>query len=329
MQYRTLGRNGSSVSAIGLGCYGMVGAYGPAAESDALTTLVAAVESGINLLDTSDAYGAGRSEELVGQAIKGRREKAYIATKFGNPGRDADGNPVGVCGRPDYVPMACERSLRRLGVDAIDLYLIHRIDPQVPIEETTGALARLVEQGKVRNIGICEAAPSTIRRAHAIHPLAAVQSEYSLWSRDPETGEHLATCRELGIAFMAYSPLGRGFFAGAVESPNFTARDPRGAMPRFEADALAHNLAVLERFKAVAGDLSVTPAQLALAWLLAQGPDILPIPGTRRVQHLNENAAAADIHLTAADLARIDAAVPLDAIKGTRYDADYLKTVNI
>jgi aryl-alcohol dehydrogenase-like predicted oxidoreductase len=225
--------------------------------------------------------------------------------------------------------MACERSLRRLGVDAIDLYLIHRIDPQVPIEETTGALARLVEQGKVRNIGICEAAPSTIRRAHAIHPLAAVQSEYSLWSRDPETGEHLATCRELGIAFMAYSPLGRGFFAGAVESPNFTAHDPRGAMPRFEADALAHNLAVLERFKAVAGDLSVTPAQLALAWLLAQGPDILPIPGTRRVQHLNENAAAVGIHLTAADLARIDAAVPPDAIKGTRYDADYLKTVNI
>jgi aryl-alcohol dehydrogenase-like predicted oxidoreductase len=307
----------------------MVGAYGPAAESDALTTLVAAVESGINLLDTSDAYGAGRSEELVGQAIKGRREKAYIATKFGNPGRDADGKPVGVCGRPGYVPMACERSLRRLGVDAIDLYLIHRIDPQVPIEETTGALARLVEQGKVRNIGICEAAPSTIRRAHAIHPLAAVQSEYSLWSRDPETGEHLATCRELGIAFMAYSPLGRGFFAGAVESPNFTAHDPRGAMPRFEADALAHNLAVLERFKAVAGDLSVTPAQLALAWLLAQGPDILPIPGTRRVQHLNENAAAVGIHLTAADLARIDAAVPPDAIKGTRYDADYLKTVNI
>lgn len=329
MRYRRLGRDGPLVSAIGLGGYAMAGAYGPADEREALATLIAALDGGINLIDTSDAYGAGRNEELVGRALAGRRDRAFVVTKFGNPGRDAAGKPIGTCGRPDYVPLSCERSLRRLGVEIIDLYMAHRIDPTVPIEDTIGAMAALVQEGKVRHIGLCEAAPATIRRAHSVHRLAAVQSEYSLWSRDPETGGHLATCRELGIAFMAYSPLGRGFFAGAVAASNFGASDPRGAIPRFAPENLSHNLAALARFKAVATELGITPAQLALAWLLHQGEDIFPIPGTGRVAHLRENAAAADIRLAVEDRARIEDALPPGAILGKRYSDDYLKCIDI
>jgi aryl-alcohol dehydrogenase-like predicted oxidoreductase len=329
LKYRHLGVSGPLVSAVGLGCYGMAGGYGPADEAEAMATVVAALDYGINLLDTSDTYGAGRNEELVGRAVRGRREKAFIVTKFGNPGRDANNRPTGVCGRPDYVPIACERSLRRLGVETIDLYLVHRVDPKVPIEDTVGAMAGLVKEGKVRHIGLCEAAPETIRRAHSVYPLAAVQSEYSLWSRDPDTGGHVATCRERGVAFMAYSPLGRGFLAGAVAEARFAAGDPRVSMPRFQPENLPHNLTAFGRFKAIAADLGMTPPQLALAWLLAQGDDILPIPGTRRVDHLRENAAAAHIRLSADDLARVETALSPAAIRGRRYDDEYMKSLDI
>jgi aryl-alcohol dehydrogenase-like predicted oxidoreductase len=329
MRRRRLGRSGAMVSAIGLGCYGMTGAYGPADDTEALATLTAAFDAGVDLVDTSDTYSAGKNEELVGRAIKGRRAQAFVVTKFGNPGRDADGNSLGICGRPDYVPLACERSLSRLGIEFIDLYLLHRVDPTVPIEETIGAMGELVKQGKVKHIGLCEAAPATIRRANAVHPLACVQSEYSLWTRDPETGGHLAACREFGTSFMAYSPLGRGFLAGAVEAPRFGSSDPRGAIPRFAPENLAHNLAALERFKALAAEFDATPAQLALAWLLAQGEDILPIPGTRNRRHLRENIAAAELHLTSDDVRRIDSAISLADIRGRRYAEDYMRCVDI
>lgn len=328
MQHRPLGRDGPAVSAIGLGCYSLTGGYGPADEIEALNTLQYALDRGVSLIDSSDAYAAGRNETLLGRALQGRREKAFVTTKFGNPGFDAEGHPVGTCGAPDYVPVACERSLRRLGIEIIDLYLLHRVDPKYPIEETVGAMAELVHAGKVRHIGLCEAAPATIRRAFATHPLAAVQSEYSLWSRDPETDGHLALCRELGMSFMAYSPLGRGFLAGSVRSRNFAPGDPRNVMPRFSEANLPHNLAALAGFQALAEERAVTSGQLALAWLLAQGEHILPIPGITRRQHLDQNIAAADIALSPADLARIDT-ILAGHIAGQRYDDSYLRTVNI
>ena len=329
MRYRPLGLSGPPVSAIGFGCYGMTGGYGPADENEALRTLQIALDSGVNLIDTSDAYGAGRNEALLGRALKGRRDNAVVVTKFGNPGFDAEGRPMDVCGAPDYVPTACERSLRRLGVETIDLYLLHRVDPKVPIEETVGAMAGLVRAGKVRRIGLSEAAPTTIRRAHAVHPLAAVESEYSLWSRGPETDGHLATCRERGISFLAYSPLGRGFLTGAVRDRSFGAGDVRASMPRFSEANLPHNLGALARFNALAAELGVTSGQLALAWLLAQGEDILPIPGTTKPRHLTENIAAAELALSLPVLARIDAALGPNSIAGARYDEGYLQTVDI
>lgn len=329
MKYRQLGRGGPLVSSIGFGCYALAGGYGSVDESEALRTVGAALERGITLLDTSDTYAAGENEKLVGRALKGRRDKALVVTKFGNPGRDADNRPIGVCGAPDYVPVACERSLKRLGIDYIDLYMVHRIDPKVPIEETVGALATLVQQGKVRHIGLSEAGTATISRAHVTHPVAAVQTEYSLWSRDPESGGQLAACRERGISFMAYSPLGRGFLADAIGTAFGEASDVRAGMPRFSQENLPANLAALARLKELAAQMNATSGQLALAWLLAQGEDILPIPGTRRVRHLEENAAAVDIALSAADVARIGAALAPESIAGARYHEDYIKTLNL
>jgi aryl-alcohol dehydrogenase-like predicted oxidoreductase len=307
----------------------MAGGYGPSDEREALRTLDTALERGVSLLDTSDAYAAGENEKLIARAIKGRRDKAFIVTKFGNPCRDGQNRPIGVCGAPDYVPVACERSLRRLEIDVIDLYLVHRIDPKYPIEDTVGALAALIRQGKVRNIGLCEAAPDTIRRAHLTHPLSVLQSEYSLWTRDPETGGHLAVCRELGISFMAYSPLGRGFLTGAIDGPISGTADIRATMPRFSNENMPANLAALARFKELSTELGATPSQLALAWLLARGEDILPIPGTRHRRHLEENIAAADIILTAADIARIDEALAPGRIAGARYSEEYSRVVNL
>lgn len=328
MKSRQLGGVGPQVSAIGLGCHAMVGAYGPADDAESFNLLVEAIESGVNLLDTSDAYGAGRSEELIGRVLWGRREKANVITKFGNPGRDAAGNALGICGRPDYVATACDRSLKRLGVETIDIYMLHRVDPNVPIEETVGAMSELVRAGKVRFLGLSEARSETIRRAHATYPLAALESEYSVWSRDIEE-DVLPTIRELGIGLIAYSPVGRGFLAGAVTAQTvFGPRDSRAQMPRFAPENLATNLVALEKFKALAASLGATPSQLALAWLLAQSQEIVPIVGTRRTAHLRENAAAADLVLSPNQLRKIEEVLPTDAISGKRYSQDYLKLIS-
>ena len=318
MKQRRLGANGPAVSAIGLGCMGMSEFYGPRDEAESLATLERALELGVNFLDTADIYGPHTNEQLVGRFLRGRRDAVVLATKFGIV-RSADAEFRGVNGRPEYVQQACEASLQRLGVDVIDLYYQHRVDPQVPIEDTVGAMAALVEQGKVCCLGLSEAGPETIRRACRVHPIAALQTEYSLWSRDPEA-DILATCRELGVTFVAYSPLGRGFLTGQIKRFEDLAEDDwRRFNPRFQGENFGKNLQLVTQIEAMAAQKGCLPAQLALAWVLAQGEDIVPIPGTKRRSYLEQNAAAVDVRLTAEELQRIDALAPLGAAAGTRY----------
>lgn len=330
MQTRTLGRDGPVVSALGLGCMGMSAFYGGRGDDAAAIAVIhRALERGVTLLDTADMYGPHTNEVLVGRAIAGRRGQVVLATKFGVRLDRSDPQARGVDGRPEYVQAACEASLKRLGVEHIDLYYQHRVDPQVPIEDTVGAMARLVEQGKVRWLGLSEAAPETIRRAHAVHPLTALQTEYSLWSREPEDNGVLATVRELGIGFVPYSPLGRGFLTGAIRTPaDFDADDYRRHSPRFQGDNFARNLALVEQVRALAAARGVSAGQLALAWVLARGEDLVPIPGTKRLAYLEENLGALDIVLDAADLARIEAVFPPAAAAGARYPAASIGSVH-
>jgi len=317
MRKRTLGQ-GLEVSAIGLGCMGMSEFYGTADEGDATATIHRALELGVTLLDTADMYGPFTNERLVGRAIAGRREQVVLATKFGNV-RGEHGERLGIRGDAGYVRQACDASLERLGVDHIDLYYQHRVDKSVPIEETVGAMAELVAAGKVRHLGLSEASAETIRRAHAVHPITALQSEYSLWTRDPE-GRVLPTVRELGIGFVAYSPLGRGFLSGRFTSPDdFPEGDFRSSHPRFQGENFARNLELVDRVREIAEEKGVTPGQLALAWVLHRGDDIVPIPGTTAVRHLEENASALAIELTDDDLERIDYAAPPGVAAGDRY----------
>jgi len=319
MDKRTLGSQGLEVSSEGLGCMGMSEFYGPSDETEAIATIHRALDLGVTLLDTADIYGPFTNERLVGRALAGRRGEVVLATKFGNE-RRADGSWVGVNGRPEYVRAACEASLERLGVETIDLYYQHRVDKTVPIEETVGAMAALVDEGKVRYLGLSEASPATIRRAHAVHPISALQTEYSLWARDPEK-EILPTVRELGIGFVAYSPLGRGFLAGRFRGPD-DLRDEgdfRSRHPRFQNDNLARNLELLQGLEEIAVDKGVTAAQLALAWVLHRGADVVPIPGTKRRRYLEENVAAAALELSDDELERLDRALPPGATAGQRY----------
>jgi aryl-alcohol dehydrogenase-like predicted oxidoreductase len=330
MEQRTLGTQGLRVSALGLGCMGMSQSYGPADDQESVATIHRALDLGVTFLDTADMYGPFTNERLVGRAIAGRRDEVVLATKFGNQ-RRPDGSWVRVNGRPEYVHSACDASLERLGVDHVDLYYQHRVDPSVPVEETWGAMKELVEAGKVRHLGISEAAPETIRRANAVHPVAALQSEYSLFTRDPE-GELLATVRELGIGFVAYSPLGRGFLSGRLtgSSPGgFADDDFRRGHPRFEGENFARNLQLVERVRRLAGEKGATPAQLAIAWVLAQGDDVVPIPGTKRRRYLEENLAALQVRLDPGDLAAIDEVAPRDAVAGDRYTPAMMARVNL
>ncbi len=323
--YRQLGRNGPEVAAVGLGCMSLSGIYGAADDAQSEALIHHALDHGINHLDSSDMYGWGHNEEVVGRAIKGRRDKVFLATKFGQIQREGPGN--GVNGRPEYVAEACEASLKRLGVDVIDLYYQHRVDPDVPVEETVGAMARLIEQGKVRHLGLSEANPERIKRAHATHPLAAVQTEYSILYR-AEADETRAVTRDLGISYVAYSPLGRGFLTGAIRE--FADVDGRRAQhPRFQEENFGHNRALVQQIEEIAAERNCTPSQLALAWLLAQGDDVITIPGTRRIERLEENVAACAVALTPDDLARMEAAVPKGSTAGTRYPAGGMKGVYI
>jgi len=327
MNKRKLGTTGLEVSDMGLGCMGMSEFYGAGDEKESLATIDRALELGVTFLDTADMYGIGKNEELVGRALRGRRDRFVLATKFGVV-RGNDPTQRGVSGRPEYVRTACEASLKRLGIDTIDLYYQHRVDPNTPIEETIGAMAELVREGKVRYLGLSEASPATMRRAVAVHPIAALQTEYSLWSRDPED-EILPTCRELGIGFVAYSPLGRGFLSGQIKSfDDFAPEDFRRFSPRFQGENFAKNLALVEQIEAIAAEKQCKPSQLALAWVMAQGDDIVPIPGTKRRSYLEENAGASQLTLSPADLARIDVVAPKDAAAGARYPEAAMRFVN-
>ncbi|KTT04812.1 aldo/keto reductase [Pseudomonas oryzihabitans] len=327
MLQRRLGLNGPLVSALGLGCMGMSEFYGATDETEALATLDLALEEGVTLLDTADAYGPHRNEELLGRALRGRREQVFLATKFGLV-RSADPTSRGVNGRPDYVRQAVEGSLRRLAVDHLDLYYQHRVDPEVPIEDTVGAMADLVQAGKVRYLGLSEASSDTLRRAQQVHPIAALQSEFSLWSRDPLEHGILATCRELGVALVAYSPLGRGFLTGALKSPeDFAADDYRRLSPRFQGENFQRNLELVEQVRALAEAKGVTPGQVALAWVLAQGEDIIPIPGTRRRHYLLENLGVLEVRLSVGEKAELDTLFAPEAVAGTRYPAAWMQLV--
>jgi aryl-alcohol dehydrogenase-like predicted oxidoreductase len=328
MEQRRLGAQGLVVSAMGLGCMGMSEFYGSRDDYESVATIHRALELGITFLDTADVYGPYTNEELVGRAIRGRRDKVVLATKFGNV-RGADGSFAGINGRPEYVRQACDGSLKRLGVDHIDLYYQHRVDSDVPIEETVGAMAELVQAGKVRYLGLSEAGPATIRRAHAVHPISALQTEYSLWSRDPED-DVIPACRELDIGFVPYSPLGRGFLTGRFRSlDDLPADDWRRNNPRFQGDNFQKNLNLVTRIEDLARSKGATPSQLALAWVLAQGRDIVPIPGTKRVRYLEEDMAAVHIRLTDEDLAAVDAAAPAGVAAGERYPAAGMARVNL
>jgi aryl-alcohol dehydrogenase-like predicted oxidoreductase len=325
---RRLGRDGPEVSAIGLGCMGMSEFYGSGSEQESIATIHHALDRGVTFLDTADMYGVGKNEELVGRAIRDRREEVFLATKFGNV-RGPAGEFLGVKGDPDYVRSACEASLKRLGVEMIDLYYQHRVDPKVPIEDTVGTMARLKEEGKIRFLGLSEAAPATIRKAHSTHPITAVQTELSLWSRDAEA-EVLPAVRELGIGYVAYSPLGRGFLTGQIKSPDdFPDDDFRKFHPRFQGENFAKNIALVREVEAMAQEKGCTTAQLALAWVLAKGEDVVPIPGTKHRKYLDENIAALDVKLTAEDLKRLDEILPPGAAAGQRYHDRGMETVNL
>ncbi len=328
MNTRTLG-NGLEVSEIGLGCMGMSFAYGAADEAESLATLERALALGVNFLDTADMYGPYTNEELIGKFLRGRRRQVVLATKFGIVLDPQNPAVRGVNGRPDYVRRAVEGSLERLQTDVIDLYYLHRVDPETPIEETVGAMAELVKEGKIRHIGLSEASAETLRRAQAVHPITALQSEYSLWTRDVETNDVLAACRDLGIGLVAYSPLGRGFLSGEIKTfEDLAADDWRRTNPRFQGENFAKNLRLVEKLEEIASEKDVTASQLALAWVLAQGQDVVPIPGTKRVRYLEQNAAAADIVLSQEELAAIEDVFPPDAAAGLRYSEAMMTTVN-
>jgi aryl-alcohol dehydrogenase-like predicted oxidoreductase len=330
METRKLGKNGPEVPALGLGCMGMTGIYGEPNEAESIATIHRSIDLGVNLIVTSDAYGAGTNEDLVGRAIKGKRNRVLLATKFGNLGLSGFKLPEGLsAGHPGYVPQACEASLKRLGVDVIDVYGLHRVDPKVPIEDTVGAMKKLVEQGKVRYLALSEAGPQTLRRAHKVHPLVALETEYSLWSRDVEK-DILPACRELGIAFMAYSPLGRGFLTATIKTLDaLRDKDRRRDHPRFNPDNLKRNVDLLRPLESIAAAPKVKPAQVALAWVLAQGKDVVPIPGTKRREYMEQNAAAVGIALSAAEIAQLDKAFPPGVASGTRYPEKQLAGLGI